>query len=78
MSHWNGTTDDLKCTCLTRDSGRYGHQEFAHAARCASAEDHEVLDASDIRVLAEIAANSDIDTAINIYRAHLERTGENR
>lgn len=78
MRHWNGASDDLKCTCLTRDSGRHGQQEFAHAARCVAAEDHQVLDAGDIRVLAEIAANLDIDTAINIYRAHLNRTGDNK
>ncbi|AHN84061.1 hypothetical protein GJ25_gp050 [Mycobacterium phage Hawkeye] len=74
MSHWIAT-DDVKCTCLTRDSGRHGQEDFAHAVRCAAAEDHEVLDASDIRELAEIAANSDIDTAVSIYRAVLNRAG---
>lgn len=68
-NHWVPADDQL-CTCLTRDS----RGEFPHAANCEVRNERPVLvDDSDIRELAEIAANSDIDTAVAIYRAYLKR-----
>lgn len=75
MNHWIAS-DDASCTCLTRDSRMYGGEVFPHAARCDAAEAHDEVDHDDIRELAEIAANSDIDTAVGVYRAYLGRNGK--
>ena len=62
------------CTCLTTEDA-----SLPHAARCAAFADRDgftggALDTTDIRELAELAANSDIDTALSILRAYRART----
>lgn len=61
------------CDCLTKES----RGEFAHYVHCAVAGSiDETPDNSDIRSLAEVAANSDIDLAVSVYRAYLLRGGK--
>lgn len=70
MNHWNAGDDD-RCTCLTRDD-----HSLPHAVRCDIAAGTlvpEQFDRADIRELAEIAANSDIDTALAILRGWMAR-----
>lgn len=72
MSHWN-VGDDDRCDCLTRDD-----HDLPHASRCEVARGTlvpEQFDHSDIRELAEIAANSDIDTALVILRRYRHQNG---
>lgn len=61
------------CDCLTSDDS-----SLPHAARCAAFAygDFEggQLDTTDIRELAELAANTDIDTALHILRKHRAST----
>ncbi len=61
---------DDTCTCLHRES----RGEFDHATRCALGGS----DGSDIRELAEIAATTDIDTAMYVYRSYLARTAKGK
>lgn len=69
MNHWNAG-DDERCTCLTRDA-----HEFPHYVHCGVQAPENATDNSDIRSLAEVAANSDIDLAVMVYRGYLARGG---
>ena len=60
------------CDCLHRESGG----QFVHYVHCAVADLCETPDNSDIRSLAEVAARSDIDLAVSVYRAYLLRGGK--
>lgn len=63
----------VTCDCLHKES----NGEFLHADRCLLVAEKMVpegteVDSSDIRVLAEMAAHQDIDTALYVYRGYLK------
>ncbi|QHB37829.1 hypothetical protein I5G63_gp089 [Mycobacterium phage Imvubu] len=72
MNHWNAGDDD-RCTCLTRDAHEFPH--YVHCAVAVGTFVPEQFDNGDIRSLAEVAANSDIDLAVMVYRGYLARGG---
>jgi len=58
-----------ECTCLTTEDSTLPH--YVH---CPEVDHADVEDHSDIRTLAELAANSDIDTALMVLRNYRART----
>lgn len=63
-----------ECTCLSSEDTSLPHAARCDAVRYGDQHKFSPVDHDDIRELAEIAANSDIDTALTILRAHRART----